>query len=353
MSDKIRDAFEVWADSQWPGAKGEQLKRSETSPSHYANFDYHFMWTGWQAAIAQQPAPAVREEWRYIIERVVDELDALNCAFRDQIDDEMVDPEEEFDQCKATDELIEQARALLATGAAAPDGWKLVPVRATREQVNAVFMHPDLARTLYRSMVEAAPAAPVAVHDDSEAQQCLFVLREIASMDADDIDGDNIDLRFEDAEGRDTGCDASIVEYAQRAADVIERLLSAAPAAPVAGQEPVACCPYCGGSSGRCDQRFPHPRSAEQLQCTTCNGHGLVGGFVSADSGYDAEDCPDCSAAEQPDTVKVPRELLRITEQMLQFYLTRLYGESAEGSDIRTAEAAAAELRALLSRGEK
>lgn len=43
---------------------------------------------------------------------------------------------------------------------AVPDGWKLVPFRATREQVNAVCMHPDLARTLYRNMVEAAPVAP-------------------------------------------------------------------------------------------------------------------------------------------------------------------------------------------------
>lgn len=42
-------------------------------------------------------------------------------------------------------------------------------------------------------------------------------------------------------------------------------------------QETVACCPYCGGSSVRCDQSFPHPRAAP---------------------------------AEQPDTVKVPRELL-------------------------------------------
>lgn len=53
---------------------------------------------------------------------------------------------------------------------AVPDGWKLVPFHATREQVNAVFMHPDLARTLYRNMVEAAPAAPVAVGRDPVAR---------------------------------------------------------------------------------------------------------------------------------------------------------------------------------------
>lgn len=40
---------------------------------------------------------------------------------------------------------------------------------------------------------------------------------------------------------------------------------------------------------------------AQQPKCWTCNGHGLVGGFVGADSGYHAEDCPDCMA-EQPGT---------------------------------------------------
>ncbi|WP_219993849.1 hypothetical protein, partial [Pseudomonas aeruginosa] len=32
-----------------------------------------------------------------------------------------------------------------------------------------------------------------------------------------------VDLRFEDAEGRDTGCDVSIVEYAEKAADLFEQ----------------------------------------------------------------------------------------------------------------------------------
>jgi hypothetical protein len=29
--------------------------------------------------------------------------------------------------------------------------------------------------------------------------------------------------------------------------------------------------------------------------CTTCDGRGLIGGFVSADSGYQDDPCPDCS----------------------------------------------------------
>lgn len=53
--------------------------------------------------------------------------------------------------------------------------------------------------------------------------QVAFVLRNIGAMDAEDIDDDNVDLRFEDAEGRDTGCDVSIVEYAEKAADLLEQ----------------------------------------------------------------------------------------------------------------------------------
>lgn len=56
-----------------------------------------------------------------------------------------------------------------------------------------------------------------------EVAEVAFVLRNIGAMDAEDIDGDNVDLRFEDAEGRDTGCDASIVEYAEKAADLLEQ----------------------------------------------------------------------------------------------------------------------------------
>lgn len=103
-------------------------------------------------------------------------------------------------------------------------------------------------------------------------------------------------------------------------------MLAAAPAAPVA-LEPVAwaCTAY---KQGVTEQRslwhgeqgadvwmahlvgrgcevtktplYAAPPAAEQPTCLTCSGHGLVGGFVSAESGYDAEDCPDCQA-EQPD----------------------------------------------------
>lgn len=42
------------------------------------------------------------------------------------------------------------------------------------------------------------------------------------------------------------------------------------------------------------DAALAESPAAEQPACPGCNGHGLVGGFVSAESGYDAEECPFC-----------------------------------------------------------
>lgn len=67
------------------------------------------------------------------------------------------------------------------------------------------------------------PSPAQAEAERPEAAEVAFVLRNIGAMDAEDIDGDNVDLRFEDAEGRDTGCDVSIVEYAEKAADLLEQ----------------------------------------------------------------------------------------------------------------------------------
>ncbi|SOV30228.1 hypothetical protein RW109_RW109_04345 [Pseudomonas aeruginosa] len=68
-----------------------------------------------------------------------------------------------------------------------------------------------------------SPAQAEAEAERPEVAEVAFVLRNIGAMDAEDIDGDNVDLRFEDAEGRDTGCDVSIVEYAEKAADLFEQ----------------------------------------------------------------------------------------------------------------------------------
>ncbi|WP_202128084.1 hypothetical protein [Pseudomonas aeruginosa] len=69
----------------------------------------------------------------------------------------------------------------------------------------------------------AQPSPAQAEAERPEVAEVAFVLRNIGAMDAEDIDGDNVDLRFEDAEGRDTGCDVSIVEYAEKAADLFEQ----------------------------------------------------------------------------------------------------------------------------------
>ncbi len=80
-----------------------------------------------------------------------------------------------------------------------------------------------------RLVVEAAQrlyefeSTPEKEAERPEVAEVAFVLRNIGAMDAEDIDGDNVDLRFEDAEGRDTGCDVSIVEYAEKAADLFEQ----------------------------------------------------------------------------------------------------------------------------------
>lgn len=43
---------------------------------------------------------------------------------------------------------------------------------------------------------------------------------------------------------------------------------------------------------------------AAQPKCLTCNGHGMVGGLLPGDGGYDGQDCPDCNPA-QPDSAAV------------------------------------------------
>ncbi|MGU0777996.1 hypothetical protein ACSESE_11420 [Pseudomonas aeruginosa] len=80
-------------------------------------------------------------------------------------------------------------------------------------------------KTIQRAaLAQPSPAqAEQAEAERPEVAEVAFVLRNIGAMDAEDIDGDNVDLRFEDAEGRDTGCDVSIVEYAEKAADLLEQ----------------------------------------------------------------------------------------------------------------------------------
>ncbi|HCF7345021.1 TPA: hypothetical protein NIJ77_004733 [Pseudomonas aeruginosa] len=89
----------------------------------------------------------------------------------------------------------------------------------------AHYVNADVsyAWTAWQARAALAQPSPAPELERPEVAEVAFVLRNIGAMDAEDIDGDNVDLRFEDAEGRDTGCDVSIVEYAEKAADLFEQ----------------------------------------------------------------------------------------------------------------------------------
>ena len=66
--------------------------------------------------------------------------------------------------------------------------------------------------------------------------------------------------------------------------------------------------PGCGGPNCRWARKeeYPLPTSlgaphaaalaATPAVCQTCGGHGLIGGFIFPDHGYETEPCPDCAA---------------------------------------------------------
>lgn len=57
------------------------------------------------------------------------------------------------------------------------------------------------------------------------AESTINILENIAGFEPSDIDGDTVELRFETEDGFDTGCDVSIVDQCQKAADVVQALL--------------------------------------------------------------------------------------------------------------------------------
>lgn len=81
-------------------------------------------------------------------------------------------------------------------------------------------------RVLYATSYADPPAPDAAFLD--EARMCAFILEQIGSIEADDLDSDTVELRFE-LNGVDTGSDVSITDYATRASGVISRLLSVLP----------------------------------------------------------------------------------------------------------------------------
>ncbi len=57
------------------------------------------------------------------------------------------------------------------------------------------------------------------------AESTIGILETISGFEPSDIDGDTVELRFETEDGFDTGCDVSIVDQCQKAADVVRALL--------------------------------------------------------------------------------------------------------------------------------
>ncbi|NCI14679.1 hypothetical protein EHJ04_20580 [Cronobacter sakazakii] len=73
------------------------------------------------------------------------------------------------------------------------------------------------------------------------AERQKSILACIASFEPADIDSDTVDLRFEDDNGCDSGCDVSVVEECQRSADLIGELEAALEAAENRNAELEAC----------------------------------------------------------------------------------------------------------------
>lgn len=122
-------------------------------------------------------------------------------------------------------ERLRAELAALKVGQGEAVAWVIEDNDGTQPRI-ARLKHPlpPVGTKLYT----APPATGVIVPREllEEAECCAFVLENIGSLEPSDIDGDDIDLRFEDAEGRDTGSDISIVEYAERAAKTIRALLA-------------------------------------------------------------------------------------------------------------------------------
>lgn len=59
-----------------------------------------------------------------------------------------------------------------------------------------------------------------------DSAECMAnLLDNLAGYEPQDIDMDTVEIRFEDGNGFDTGCDISIVDTAQKSADIIRSLL--------------------------------------------------------------------------------------------------------------------------------
>lgn len=159
-----------------------------------------------------------------------------------------------------------------------PDGWKLVPVELTPEMYNAFGYVKEVPFAIWKKVL-AAPAAPVAQEP----------------------------VAWQDPENLDRICSARSMREAKRAGGATMTAL-----------KPLT------------RQLYAAPPTAEQPECPECGGNGAGGPHEE-----------DCSLANQPDTVAVPRELVDDAAHWLD----------AHGSCGSAESYIACELRALLAGG--
>lgn len=94
--------------------------------------------------VSAQSAPVVPEGWRVMLERLADTAEQLNDCMRDMIDEDMEDPDMERELCDETDELVQEARAMLAAPAqpAAHDQGEVQRLREALEHCSEVMKDP-------------------------------------------------------------------------------------------------------------------------------------------------------------------------------------------------------------------
>ncbi len=131
--------------------------------------------------------------------------------------------------CKDRDAFLASHPAVEQAGANVGHGHVFPRADGVKMRCGGPGLCSECAADAYRARAALAQPSPKCVkcggtgEADSGGVHPWGEPVNIGAMDAEDIDGDNVDLRFEDAEGRDTGCDVSIVEYAEKAADLFEQ----------------------------------------------------------------------------------------------------------------------------------
>lgn len=353
--------------------------------------DWSSFWRGWQAALAQQPAQAVPDGWKLVpVEPTEEMLDALFENGMQDEDDDLIRsaysalisvapaaPVVHTDDA-AVDRFATRMKAKLAAARAKGRGGLDDPAQCSVESLAALLVEhlrkgnagtfedvANFSMMLHQRGADprvladaAAPAAqePVigwAFHNPDTGWE-WHEDHPVESGMAEDATGMR-QMSLEQFRQQHGYADAAppAAEHPTRAMQALATISRMArneacrSGAPSAGQ----LCTW-DAIADMADAALAESPAAEQPACPGCNGHGLVGGFVSAESGYDAEECPFCcgdgfihgtecgACAEQPDTVAVPRELLAEAESIIDSYAEALKASHAPGGDWDGEEAA-------------